>query len=208
MIEILVMRHGQSVADVEGRFEGNADFPLTELGRKQARLLANWIAANYPPEKIISSPLRRAAETAEILGSRANVAIDYDDNLKEINIGIWAGMKREEALKRFPFPAGGFKPHDRVPSGESGIEVRARAEIFWSKFISEIKSDAHVAIVSHGSMINMLFRSFLNLPVASNVNIKTSDTGIHLLNLDRDKDTRSIIFLNRCDHLITDERNG
>lgn len=62
--EYLIMRHGQSVADVQERFEGRSDFCLTDKGLRQARLAAEWIAANYPPQRILSSPLCRAKTTA------------------------------------------------------------------------------------------------------------------------------------------------
>ena len=178
-MEVLVIRHGQSVADIENRCEGNADFALTDLGIQQAQSAARWIAAHCPPQMIFSSPLRRAAQTAEILGNTLNISINYDDSLCEMNIGIWAGLKKEEAFQKFPFPSGGFKPHERVPDGESGIEVRARAEQAWSRLISTCAECPRIAVISHGTLIMMLFRAFLNLPIDSGVGIKTDDTGIH-----------------------------
>ena len=82
---------------------------------------------------------------------------------------------------------------------ESEIELRTRAETFWSEFISQAKADIRVAIVSHGHLINMLFQSFLDLPMDSKIGIGNSDTGVHLWKLD--KGARSIMFLNKCDHL-------
>lgn len=95
MIELLIMRHGQSVADIEDRHEGRADFPLTELGRAQASLASAWIAANYPPARIIASPLRRAAETAEIVAAACGgVVVQYEPDLMEMDNGVLAGLLR------------------------------------------------------------------------------------------------------------------
>lgn len=63
-MELLIIRHGQSQADLEDRHEGRADFPLTQLGVKQAQLLAEWVQERFPPELILSSPLQRASRTA------------------------------------------------------------------------------------------------------------------------------------------------
>ena len=109
-------------------------------------------------------------------------------------------MKKEEAFQKFPFPSGGFKPHERVPDGESGIEVRARAEEFWSRLTSTHAECPRVAVISHGTLIMMLFRAFLNLPMDSEVGIGTDDTGIHLWRIEGRG--RQIGFLNRSDHLL------
>jgi 2,3-bisphosphoglycerate-dependent phosphoglycerate mutase len=199
-MEVLVMRHGQSVADTEGRCEGNADFALTDLGLQQATSAATWIAAHFPPQMIFSSPLKRAAQTAQILGRTLDVSVTCDDSLREMSIGIWAGLKKEEAFHRFPIPAAGFRPHERVPDGESGIEVRTRAEEFWSRLTSTHGECPRVAVISHGTLITMLFRAFLSLPTDSEVGIQTGDTGIHLWRMAGRG--RSIGFLNRCEHLI------
>lgn len=66
-MEILLIRHGQSLADLEDRYEGRADFPLTELGHSQAEKLSTWLAKQYDIELVISSPLIRARRTAEYI---------------------------------------------------------------------------------------------------------------------------------------------
>jgi len=183
MVEIVVIRHGQSTADIENRFEGRADFPLTEVGVAQARRLALWLQEQYPPEVIFCSTLRRAKETAEIINVGRSVEIIFDDDLMERNNGVIAGMPKEEANLKYPVPAGGWKRHEAGTDAESEIDLRARAEKFISKmqtFISKNPNVQRIAIVSHGWLISMLFRSFLNLPYDSNVFIPTGDTGIHI----------------------------
>ncbi len=77
MLELIIVRHGQSVADIERRYEGRADFPLTDLGREQATKLASWLNQKYPPNFILSSPLKRTSETAEIISSEVNIEVKY-----------------------------------------------------------------------------------------------------------------------------------
>lgn len=202
-MEILVVRHGQSVADLEDRYEGRADFELTELGCKQARCVAEWIKDHYEIDVILSSPLKRAAKTAEFISEATGVNINFDEELMEWNNGLLAGLLKSEANEKYPLPKGGRKPHDELAQSESYINFRARAETFWSKFIHKYKKEENISricIVSHGGMINMLFRSFMMLPVSSDLWIRTRDTGVHLWKV---KDNmRQIIFLNNQEHLL------
>lgn len=199
MLEILVLRHGQSVADIEKRHEGRADFPLTELGREQARLAASWIANNCPPTAIVSSPLKRASETARIVGAACGLIVEFDESLMEFNNGALAGLSFEEADRLYPLPDGGRPPHERVPGGESLLEFRFRAEEVWSRLVAQHAESERLLIVAHGGIISMLFRSFARLPVGIDVWLHTGDTGMHLWRLDGT--VRSILFANRLGHL-------
>ena len=199
LLEILVLRHGQSVADIENRYEGRADFPLTEFGREQAQRAARWIVANYPPTVIVASPLKRASETARIVGAACGLAVIFDEGLMEFNSGAIAGLLYEEANRLYPLPEGGRLPHERVPGGESLLEFRFRAEEVWSRLVSEYAAAGRLLVVAHGGMISMLFRAFARLPVGIEVWLHTGDTGLHLWRVDGAE--RSILFANRLGHL-------
>jgi len=202
-MEVLVIRHGQSQADLEDRHEGRADFPLTDLGHKQARLLAAWVKEHYPPELIFSSTLQRAEATARFISEATWAPLQLEPELMEWNNGLLAGLTRQEAEQRFPLPPGGRRPHDTFAQTESYIEFRARAETFWSRFNHEYVLPGRfqrVALVSHG-MINQLFRCFLQLPVVCEVFLATGDTGVHLWRLEESR--RAVIFSNRLDHLCS-----
>ena len=82
-MEILVVRHGQSIADLEYRHEGRADFELTELGCRQARNAAKWIKEHYEIDIILSSPLKRTAKTSEFISEETDVDINFEDELME-----------------------------------------------------------------------------------------------------------------------------
>jgi len=202
-MEILVVRHGQSIADIENRMEGRADFELTDLGCKQAKSLSGWIKANYKVDVIFSSPLKRAAKTAEFISNETGAEIIFDDSLMEWDNGLLAGLLREEAYEKFPMPEGGRRPHDEFAQSESYINFRARAEMFWSKFMHKYEKeegDLKICIVSHGGMINMLFRSFMMLPINTDLCISTGDTGVHLWKVSGSQ--RRIIFSNKQEHLL------
>ncbi|HQI79227.1 MAG TPA: histidine phosphatase family protein, partial [Petrotogaceae bacterium] len=113
---------------MEKRHEGRADFPLTKLGIKQATLLSKWIAKKYSPDYILSSTLKRAAQTAELIGSETGVKVESMSELMEFNNGLLAGLLFEEAAVKYPRPS--IKNlHDKIYEQESMIEFRSRAEV-------------------------------------------------------------------------------
>ncbi|MCD7034360.1 histidine phosphatase family protein [Metabacillus sp. GX 13764] len=83
-MQILLIRHGESEDDfLEEDYRGSTDLPLTAAGREQVRKMAGWVKKEYPPDVILSSPLKRAAETAEILAAEANCQMEVLDGLRE-----------------------------------------------------------------------------------------------------------------------------
>ena len=198
-MEILLIRHGESEGDILQVHEGRADLLLTDRGRLQAREMAKVVKEKYMPEVIWASTLKRARETAEILSQETGLEVIEDDDLREYNNGVLAGLPYAEAKVRYPEPEGGRKPHERIEDGESELEFRFRAETVFSKILTESEGRKRVAIVSHGGMIANLLKSFLNLPAGSNTYFLTGDTGFHLLKVNGN--SRAVMFMNECGHL-------
>jgi 2,3-bisphosphoglycerate-dependent phosphoglycerate mutase len=200
-MDLLVIRHGQSEADIVKVYEGRADFPLTALGCKQAQRMAEWVSGYSTLDKIYASPLKRAAKTAQILSNAAGTSVEFDDLLMEWQNGLIAGLTPAEAAQKYPAPAQKF-PHTAVYGQESAIEFRARAETALSKIIYENPMDAKIAVVSHGGMINRLFQCFLGLPITADTVLYSGDTGIHHWRIPADNRTaRHIVFTNRLLHI-------
>ena len=201
MMDILVIRHGQSEADILNVIEGRADFNLTELGQQQADLMADWVNGYMKIDKIFSSSLKRAKQTAEKLSIATNVPVVLMDDIMEWRNGLIAGLSHSEANGKYPLPKVKH-PHTAVYEQESDIEFRARAETALSKIINENPPDSRVVIVSHGGMINRLFQCFLMLPTISEIGIASGDTGIHHWKINGDNPyARSVIFTNSLIHL-------
>ncbi|WP_127508276.1 histidine phosphatase family protein [Paenibacillus humicus] len=180
-MDILIVRHGESVADIEERMEGRANYPLTDKGRGQAVRAAQWIATHFQPVAVFTSPLSRAVECAEIIAKTVGIKVTKDDNLLDWNHGVLAGMLRSEAATKYPEVPGGRKPHEAIEGGESDIELRARAETFISKLLhTPAYQDKTVLLVAHTMTINKLFDAFLGLPISrGGVRFHGLDTGIH-----------------------------
>lgn len=198
-MELLIIRHGQSEADILGVHEGRADFPLTELGKYQAEKMATYVCENYPPDIIISSPLKRAKSTALILKEKARCELHVELDLMEFNNGVLAGLSREEAAIMYPLPKNGRPAHIPIQDGESELEFRFRAERIFHKIVHDYQAHERVAIVSHGGLISNLLKAFHRIPVDQEMAFATGDTGIHLL--DTREDVRIVKFLNKQEHL-------
>lgn len=198
-MKILIIRHGESEADLLDVHEGRADFPLTEKGVQQAEKMAQYVHKHFPElEEVYASPLKRAAKTAEILSETVNIPLTFKDDLMEMDNGKLKGLSREEARRRFPEPKNRAL-HEPIPGGESLIEFRARAE----KVFSEIMKDARekdrsfIGIVSHGGTISQIFHHLFNLPYRK-YGFYTGDTGMHLIEVSK----RVIVrFMNKTEHL-------
>ncbi|MFC7443143.1 histidine phosphatase family protein [Laceyella putida] len=193
-MQILLIRHGQSEADLREVHEGRADFPLTEKGIEQAHKMARRVKEDFPPDYVWASTLKRASETASILAKTIGCPINYLPELHEHDNGKLAG--RPLAETSFPLD---ILPHVKLgETGESGIEFRARAEHAFSYIKHYSKSYRRIAIVSHGGMISRMLESFLGMPVHHDCFIQTSDTGIHLI--EYHERGRLVHFLNSDSH--------
>ena len=197
-MRLLLIRHGESEADILNVHEGRADFSLTSTGREQAKAMASWIHKRYKLDQIYSSTLKRARETADYLAKEFEQLIIEDELLMEFNNGDIAGLSHEEARRRFP-EVKDLPIHETVYHQESKLDFRYRAEVMLSKLISSHKEDETIAVVTHGGMINQLYQSFLRLPIESGIVFPTDDTGIHEWIMKGER--RIVRFASRCEHL-------
>jgi probable phosphoglycerate mutase len=144
---LLVVRHGQSVWNAERRWQGRADPPLSELGRRQA-------AAAEPGDVdvVVTSPLRRAHETAEILAAATGAPLaEVHADLQERAAGEWTGLTRAEIARRYPgAPGSGRRP----PGYEPDADVRARVERRFHDLASRHRG-RNVLVVTHGGVIGV-----------------------------------------------------
>lgn len=98
-MRVLIIRHGESEADLLDVHEGRADFELTELGREQAERMAIWVKDNYKIDRIYASTLKRAKQTAIALSQEVGIPIEETEYLMEFNNGLIAGLSRKEAAQ-------------------------------------------------------------------------------------------------------------
>lgn len=152
---ILLIRHGQSTWNAEGRWQGAADPPLSPLGVEQARHAARRLATLGQLDGVGSSALRRALHTADLLAEGAGVLrLGAFDGLNERHAGDWEGLTRAEIDEGYP----GWLDEGRRPDGyEHDAEVIARATIAIRSVVNEHRG-ATIAVVSHGGLIGNVER--------------------------------------------------
>lgn len=197
-MKLLIIRHGESEADLLRVHEGRADFALTAEGQRQAAAMAEWVAENYTIDRIYASTLIRAQQTAAALAAITKAPMQNEDDLREYNNGLLAGLPYAEAAAKYP-PQANLPPHCSVYEMESQIDFRCRIERILSRIMHESSNDDTIAIVSHGGTIKMLYQAFLGLPMVSDIIFATGDTGIHLW--ERTLSRRRVIFANSTAHL-------
>jgi broad specificity phosphatase PhoE len=160
---LLLVRHGETSWNREGRYQGHTDVPLSEAGREQARRLRHRLADErhlWDAERtaVLSSDLARARETAELAFGAPGRTISVDAGLREIRFGVFEGLTRDEIDERHPGRMAAWihgAPDLAVPGGESRREARARALAALETFL-ERAPHQHVVVVTHGAILRQL----------------------------------------------------
>ncbi len=101
MTTLILVRHGETEWNRSGRWQGQADAPLNERGREQARALADELAGEQVAA-VYASDLSRAQETAELIAARLGRPVEVDPRLREVHVGGWSGLTTAEIEARFP----------------------------------------------------------------------------------------------------------
>ncbi len=166
-MRIIVVRHGETDWNREGRFQGDLDVPLNEHGLKQAEILSIALAKEKI-DIIFSSPLRRALDTAKAIAMRQSAPIFVKDELKEISFGEWEGLLASEVKRRYSEVYEIWKREPEkalVPSGESLEMVLHRVNSLLYPMLDRYDKET-VLIVGHGGVNKVLFCSLLGLPLS------------------------------------------
>lgn len=170
-MRIYMARHGETDWNVERRIQGSTDIPLNENGIRQAYSLSNYLerqlcAEDHSLSSVFTSPLKRAKETAEIVGGELHLPVRVISGLEEMNFGVCEGKSWLEAKKEYPKELEVWeenKQFRRIPGGESYQDVLNRFFSAYSlikKELEEEKSDANkekdILIITHGAVIMLL----------------------------------------------------
>jgi broad specificity phosphatase PhoE len=162
---LIFVRHGVTDWNREGRWQGRLDPPLSESGRREARMIADRLSADSDlrPARILSSTLGRASETAAIVGSAVGVQVEPEPRLVEIGAGEWEGRTHAElaAIDGERYRAWRTTPGYGPPGGEPITEATER--------VRSLLADATASptwpllLVSHGGTLRILARLLLDL---------------------------------------------
>ena len=159
MGKLILIRHGQTDMNKDQLYYGRLDVPINETGKEQAEnTRKNLVELEIDYDKIYSSPMKRAYETAEIVNYK-NLEIEKDNELREMDFGIFEGLSYKEIIKKYPEEMEKLKKDWKTYSyvtGENPFMLQKRA----LKFLEKIDKNKNNMVVTHWGIICTLL-SFL-----------------------------------------------
>jgi len=194
MTRIILVRHGKSTYNQERRIQGRLDKSvLTEAGRASALQVGDTLSS-IAFDAAYTSPLQRAKETAEIIVSRLTnpPELQPTDKLMEIDLPLWEGMLRQEAIDQFPKAYQQWQQHPdkfsmKIPSPEGEIDhfpvlaVFASARKFWEELLSRHTSGT-ILVVGHNGINRALIATASEIAPDYYQSIQQSNCGISVIN--------------------------
>lgn len=199
MVEVYIIRHGQTDTNKEKRINGNStDLPLNEAGRKQANeLRESFDLSDF--DEVISSPLTRAYETAQIVTEGTGIEVKTDARLREADYGSWDGKSEVELFDQHPdvFDNNGYLLPGFIEYAENAEDyedVYLRINELLNE-ISQLGDNKKVALVCHGFISRALMKVILGIDDVSKI-IQPKNCGVSKYRLTKDGH-RHILYYGR-----------
>ena len=202
---IILVRHGETDWNKQGRFQGQIDIPLNQNGKFQAKAASKFLK-NNTIQKAFSSSLSRPKETAQIiLNEHPGVEISLKDSLKEISHGEWEGKLESEISSDWPDLLKTWKTSPervQMPDGESITEVSIRSINGWNEICKDLKNEETALVVAHDAVNKTILCHLLGLMPSKIWMIKQGNGGITVIDLSEEEgQPAQITCLNITSHL-------
>ena len=202
---IILVRHGETDWNKEGRFQGQIDIPLNEAGKNQAQKASNYLKS-IDFNKAYSSSMSRPLETAKIiLGKKSNLSILKIDELSEISHGLWEGKLEKEIKTTWPEMLDKWhqEPENVImPEGESIEDVSKRSLNAWQNICKNQNKNDITLVVAHDAVNKTLICNLLGLSYSQIWTIKQGNGGITVIDIFDDPDKDNVLSaLNITTHL-------
>ena len=195
-LQILLIRHGRTLGNIQRMFVGRTDMPLDDVGLQQAsKLGARFEGVRV--DKVYSSPLIRAVQTASVIGQPVIMG-----GLQELDQGVLEGKRSEDLPAEMSgfFEAWRADPENtRVPGGETLGECRDRAWAALQRIISESSMGQRVVVVAHQMVIASILLTTMGEPIGLNSDVKQKNTAICHLRYSADE--LSVVSVGDTSHL-------
>lgn len=184
MTKVFLIRHAQSLANVERRYQGQSlDTELSKWGIQQAQALAQYLGS-YSLAKIVTSPLKRTHQTAEIIARHLGLPVEIEPKLIETNHGEWEGQKFTDLETNYPelWQFWQTNPSQTVfPGGEAFADTADRVLSWWRN--TAINFNIHTAVVTHDNIIQALLTYLHNLDLDRIRDFRIRNTSITTIEL-------------------------
>ena len=165
---LIVVRHGETQANLDGRWQGHGDSPLTKAGIAQAEAVAHRLKRGVF-SKLYSSDLGRALQTARIIADQTGHEIILDERLRERHLGIFQGLTTAEMEAKYPEERHLYRtagPDYVIPGGESARQRFERSTLCLREIALNHPGETAV-VVTHGGVLNGLLRYTLDIPLGA-----------------------------------------
>jgi len=199
---IYLIRHGETIWNMTGRTQGTRNIPLSDRGIQQADALADRLSGEKNLSALFCSDLKRACQTAAVLGNKLGLVPEKEETLREICFGDWEGFTIRQIEERYPGQLAlrntdfDFSP----PGGESIRSARERVHCFFAMLQGKhLEEKSRVVIVAHAFSARLLLLELMDLPLEFLWNFRLDNAGISLLQ--RDSHRKRILTLNDTCHL-------
>lgn len=181
MKKIYLLRHGESQWNLLGKIQGQKDIPLTDRGRLQAKLAGDRLSS-LEIDKIYSSDLSRAYDTAKIIGEKLNKEPITNKDFREISFGDWEGLSNKDigANKEQVYLWRNEPENLQIPGGENLTQVQTRAMEALNKIIQDRK-DESILLVSHGVTLKTLVLALLDMDLKFFKNLTIGNVGLSII---------------------------
>lgn len=201
MTRIILVRHGETTWNVEGRYQGQEDTPLSERGLKQGHLLAEGLR-NIPIDLCIASPLQRSFNTCKFCADLHNLPVEPDKRLLEINHGSWEGILAKDIEAQYPteYHQWHTEPHlVQMPDGGESLEdVRKRTREAFDEYVEKYP-DKTILVAAHDAVNKAIICDILGLGMEHFWQIKQDNTCINVL--EYNEGTWRVVLLNSTNHM-------
>jgi len=198
-MRLYLIRHGETIWNEKGLWQGIADVPLNEKGKDQAKKLAERLKR---VDAIYSSPLKRCLETAREIAERFKKEVIVEEDLRECEISLWNGLTVEEAMREYPeeFKRWSTDPNFGTKGLESMKSVQDRMVKVMMKIVSQerLNGSEDVVIVSHSLSLRSFICWVLGLPLRLHRNFKLDNASLSIVEVES---RPRLVLLNDTCHL-------
>lgn len=200
MVRIILIRHGETTWNVEGRYQGQVDTPLSPRGIAQGKAAAEALRT-IPIHAAIASPLSRARMTCEFAASLHGLSVLTDERLTEIAHGAWEGIHADEIEAKYPKEFHLWHTHPdevQMPGGENLEEVRKRACSAINDIVKRFEGQTVLA-AAHDAVNKVLLCDFMGLPLSAFWQVKQDNACINVLEYESGR--WRLVLMNSTAHL-------
>lgn len=200
MTRLILVRHGESTWNLTGRYQGNIDTELSELGVRQSACVAERLRGMHL-DAVYSSSLRRALHTAIAVALSHSLDIQVEEDLVEIDHGAWNGLLKEEVEKRYGplLERWQLTPSQvKMPGGESLSDVARRVQRVLDR-IADAHPQGSVAVCSHDAVLKTIVALSIGMDLDDFWTVRMDNASITVI--DYDREGSHILVLNDTCHL-------